>query len=129
MLAQVIKRLGYSKPIDFELGTVVKGLPDLEIELDADEGKVRYDKDLLYIPRNLTRHKRVMTMRKVSDKRFLDEFSTSSQINGTNVDDFEFTEVEVEYQDELKEGDRIMVVWIEEAMMLYIVDVVRYFGE
>lgn len=151
-LLELIRRVGYSKPLDLLVGTVKKGFPDFEITLDKDGRTL--DKDFFYVPRNLTRHKRVMTMRKCTDEYFGGEFPTNIRFAGSNVNEtmtpagmgphthditrvemsdvqneFEMVNVEVEYQDELREGDRVICIEMEEAMMFYILDVVKFYGD
>lgn len=132
-----------------ELATVTKSAPDLEIELDAD--KLPIAKESLVVAEHLTQHKRIMTLRKCEDARFQSEypraFSTDIRVASTSVDssldppghviveialndvqdDFKAVDVEVEYQDELRKGDRVLVACLDADMTYIILDRARWY--
>lgn len=137
-----------------EIATVTKSAPDLEIELDADSLKI--DKDSLVVAEHLTQHKRIMTFRKCEDSRFQSDypraFSTDIRVASTKVgdtmtpagtgphthditqialnavqDDFKAVDIEVEYQDELRKGDRVLVACLDADMTYIIIDRARWY--
>lgn len=137
-----------------ELATVTSSAPNLEIKLDADG--LALGKESLVISEHLTKHKRIMTMRKCSDGRFSSDyprsFDTNIRIASTAVDedmsiegyiphthdismlglnavqdDFTAVDIEVEYQDELRKGDRVLVACLDADMTYIILDRARWY--
>ena len=137
-----------------EFATVTKSAPDLEIMLDADG--LTLSKDTLVVAEHLTDHKRIMTFRKCEDARFQSEyprrFSTDIRLASKSVDDtmtpagsgphvhditelalnsvqddFKAVDVEVEYQDGLRPGDRIIVACLDADMVYVILDRARWY--
>ncbi|PJW21976.1 hypothetical protein CV632_01235 [Geobacillus thermodenitrificans] len=94
-LIQLIRRYGYNKDVDIELATVTSPPPDLRIQID--NMKVEIDSDDLIVAQYLTKHKRQV------------------KINGGET-------VELEYQDELKVGDRILVASVKNDQLYIVLD-------
>lgn len=136
-LINLIKKHGYNKDLSVSLATVTSGFPEFKIQIDGM--KIELDKDDVIIAEHLTKHKRIMTIRKRTDPRFASgysrEFNSLISVKSTNVNEsmsvegyvshthdisslelndiqnsFTFEDVEIEYQDELKKGDRVIVV-------------------
>lgn len=137
-----------------EFATVTKSAPDLEIELDKDGLKI--DKDSLVVMEHLTDHKRIMTIRKCEDARFQSDyprkFATDIRLASKSVgdtmtpagsgphvhditelalndvqDDFKAVDLEVEYQDGLRKGDRVLVACLDEDMVYVVLDRARWY--
>lgn len=132
-----------------ELATVTESAPDLKIKLDADG--LELDKDVLVVAEHLTKHKRIITMRKTEDARFASDypraFTTDIKLASTQVDDtmsppghditqivlnsvqddFTAVDIEVEYQDELRKGDRVLVACLDADMTYIILDRARWY--
>lgn|GEM_PF-6769258 len=100
-LHRYIAETGYNNDVTVLTATVTKAPPNLEIKLDAD-GLV-IDKDLLVVARHLVKHKRIITMNRTSEQ------------------------VEIEFQDELSVGDRVLVLESEEDSVYYIIDHAHYY--
>ncbi|EMI10363.1 DUF2577 domain-containing protein [Anoxybacillus gonensis] len=94
-LIQLIRQHGYNKDVDIELGTVTSDPPSIKIQID--NMKVELDQDDLIIAQYLTKHRRQI---KINDGTILD----------------------VEYQDELKAGDRVIVASIKSGQLYIVLD-------
>ena len=101
MLGRYIAEKGYNNDVTVLLATVTKAPPKLTIKLDADG--LELDEYSLVVARHLVKHKRIITMSNTSEK------------------------VEIEYQDELKVGDRVLVLESEESMQYYIIDHAHFY--
>lgn len=94
-LVQLIRRYGYNKDVDIELATVTSAPPDLKIKVD--NMKVELDRDDLIVAQCLTKHKRQV------------------KIDGGET-------IELEYQDELKPGDRVIVASANNGQLYFVID-------
>lgn len=144
---QEIQRAGYSKPVDFEIGTVLVAPPEIIVRLDSSP--IELDKDDLTIAERVTNHKRIITIRKQTE---LPKWTTKINMNSTKVDDtmtangagphthditslglndvqedFTFEQAEIEYLDELRKGDRVIVAKLLEQMRYVIIDRARWY--
>lgn len=131
-------------PAKIQLATVTQDAPDITIKLDADGREL--DKDFIIVSERLTKHKRIMTIRKRTDERFAD-FTSQMRFKSMSVNDsmspagegphthdvtmvemsdvqndFDMIELEVEYNDELQVGDRILVACLDVDMTYIILD-------
>lgn len=59
-IIQLMAEVGYSKPVNVELATVVAAAPDLMIKLDADE--LELGTEALIVSKHLTRHERIVSL-------------------------------------------------------------------
>jgi Protein of unknown function (DUF2577) len=94
-LIQLIRQHGYNVDVNIEMATVTSAPPDLKIKVD--NMKVELDRDDLVVAQYLTKHKRQV------------------KINGG-------TTVELEYQDELKPGDRVIVTSANNGQIYFVLD-------
>jgi Protein of unknown function (DUF2577) len=94
-LIQLIRQHGYNVDVNIELATVTSAPPNLKIKVD--NMKVELDRDDLVVAQYLTKHKRQV------------------KINGG-------TTVELEYQDELKPGDRVIVTSANNGQIYFVLD-------
>lgn len=94
-LIQLMRRYGYNKDVDFKLATVTNAPPDLKIKVD--NMKIELDRDDLIVAQYLTKHKRQV------------------KIDGD-------TTVELEFQDELKPGDRVIVASANNGQLYIVLD-------
>lgn len=133
-LVQLIRALGYNSEVTFELATVTADPPELKIKVD--HMNVELEKDDLIIVQSLMKHTR--TVKLVSgDKAKISSSSVSqastlalSQGTGTitftsfGLSSAEFTveEAELEFTDELKKDDRVVVVGIRQGQTYIILD-------
>jgi PIN domain nuclease of toxin-antitoxin system len=140
-LIKLMKQHGYNKDIDIELATVTNPPPKLKIQID--NMKIELEADDLIVAQHLTKHKRYVTMKKSIDSQFESYIklkstevseSMSSQgyiphthdITSITLDniqnDFAFENIEMEFQDELKKGDRIIVASVNDGQKYIILD-------
>lgn len=138
-LSQMMGKFGYNKAVDFEIGTVISPEPNLIVKMDSSP--IELDRDDLLIAEHLTNHKRYMTIRKSKNP----EWQSNIRLKSTDVgdsetvvsshshdltmvdmknvqDDFTFEQVEVEYLDGLKAGDRVIMAWLDEQMRAVVFD-------
>jgi len=129
-LAQIMQKAGYSKPVDFLIATVTKAAPDLEIQLDTDG--LTLTKDSLIVSRNLTRHQRIISIDykhpqtvELGDKTASTVSSRNNigQSHQTPYETFNMQYATIQFEDVLKEGDRVIVAELSEDMTYIILDV------
>lgn len=113
-LAKMIKNLGYNKDIDILLAVVTSPPPALKIKVDGMP--IELDKDDLIVAERLTKHKRTVTITKT--------LSGSININNGATQDLTSLEFEADlnFDDELKSGDRVIVSEVADGQMYIILD-------
>jgi ribosome-associated translation inhibitor RaiA len=94
-LIQLIRQHGYNVDVNIEMATVTSAPPDLKIKVD--NMKVELDRDDIIVAQSLTKHKRQV------------------KIDGGAT-------VELEYQDELKVGDRVIVASANNDQLYFVID-------
>jgi len=138
LFVQLIRKFGYNKDINIELATVTADPPNLKIKIDNMPEEL--EKDDLIVAEHLTKHKRriKLTLPKFTLTAFETsslnvDYSSSVSIDfngltmtgtgkGTTPDNTESEFAEIEFTDELKKGDRIIVAEIMEGQMYIILD-------
>ncbi|WP_410772183.1 DUF2577 family protein [Fontibacillus sp. BL9] len=140
-LVQLIRTIGYNTEITFELATVTSAPPRLKIKVD--HMNVELEKDDLIVVQSLAKHTRIVNLKSVGKT----EVSSSSptigftllQDGNAQTHELSFSSVklasadqtvqgaELEFTDELKKDDRIVVAGINQGQTYIILDrVVRY---
>lgn len=94
-LIQLMRQHGYNKDVDIELATVTSAPPNIKVKID--NMNIELDRDDLIVAQYLTKHKRQV------------------KIDGGAT-------VELEYQDELKVGDRIIVASVKNDQLYIVLD-------
>jgi HSP20 family molecular chaperone IbpA len=95
-LVQLMRQHGcYNKDVEIELATVTSAPPNLKIKVD--NMKVELDRDDLIVAQSITKHKRQV------------------KIDGGAT-------VDLEYQDELKVGDRVIVANVKNGQLYIVLD-------
>lgn len=138
-LVQLIRAIGYNSEITFELATVTSAPPQLKIKVD--HMNVELEKDDLIVARSLAKHTRRVNLN-VKKKASISSTSIDSLYTltlpqgsgewsllsfGLNSADFKVEEAELEFTDELKKDDRVIVVGMNEGQTYIILDrVVMY---
>ncbi|GIO88571.1 hypothetical protein J25TS5_55030 [Paenibacillus faecis] len=145
-LVQLIRAIGYNSEITFELATVTSAPPQLKIKVD--HMNVELEKDDLIVAQSLTKHMRKVNLKseggtKISAKNPLPpgtpplSFDPQCSFTGQGVITFgglsltsadqTIEEAELEFTDELKKDDRVIVVGMNEGQTYIILDrVVMY---
>ncbi|MFP4976475.1 DUF2577 family protein [Paenibacillus sp. CN-4] len=133
-LVQLIRKIGHNTDVSIELATVTSAPPELKIKVD--HMNVELEKDDLIVVQSLTKHKRTVTL--ISEGGASGEAGnmTSSatgtvsgnpaelQLKGLTFSSADFTakEAELEFLDELKKDDRVLVAGIQQGQMYVILD-------
>ena len=141
-----ISKLGHNRELFVEVGIVVSEPPDLKIEVDGD---IILEADDLIVAEHLTKHSRIVTIEpqehEYADPSYItfgsDTVTESmsaeglgphvhdvTQITLDNVQrDFLAKHVRITYDDELKLGDRVLIISDDETDEYYVIDrVVEY---
>lgn len=131
-LVRLTRTIGHNSDTVVRLGTVTAEPPELEIKLDGQTDLLEAD-DVI-VSEHLTNYKRHISLKKSTD----DDYETSIRLASTSItddmtsagsgphkhditeiemanveDDFTIDEVEVEFLNELKEGDRVVCLAYE----------------
>lgn len=118
---QLMRSIGRNETSTFRLGTITAAPPEIKMLLDNDP--IEYDKQDIYVAEHLTVHTRRM---RIYDNRI----NGVTRVAANHVHGYDWIELqnaEVEYLDELKVGDRVLVECDDEKMKYIILDrVVSY---
>lgn len=128
-LVQLMKEHGHNKDVDIVFGTITAPPPDIRVKVDNESLELK--KDDVVILQYLTKHKR--KIRITSNTASLSkEEATSIALDGSpykHKHDIEVsngsltvTEAEIEYLDELKAGERVVLAEIEKGQKYVILD-------
>ncbi|WP_058301137.1 DUF2577 domain-containing protein [Gorillibacterium timonense] len=133
-LVQLIRAIGYNADISIELATVTAAPPDLKIKVD--HMNVELEKDDLIVAQSLTAYKRTVHL-KSQKKAEISSTSVNSvhtlvvpqgtgQLSylsfGLASADLTVEEAELEFTDELKEGERVIVAGIQQGQTYLVLD-------
>ncbi|WP_127529244.1 DUF2577 family protein [Paenibacillus kobensis] len=146
-LVSLIRTLGHNSDVNVELATVTSAPPDLKIRID--HMSVDLEKDDLIVAQSLTRHKRQVNLKsegkaKISASNL--KLPSDTPPSGLNVAvnytgnaalvfsaislsnaDFTAEKAELEFLDELKKGDRVLVMGIKQDQTYVVLErVVTY---
>lgn len=124
-----IKRFGHNKDVDIVFGTITAPPPNIRVKIDNET--LELEKDDVVVLQYLTKHKR--KIRITSNTASLSkEEATSIALDGSpykHKHDIEVsngsltvTEAEIEYLDELKAGERVVLAEIEKGQKYVILD-------
>ncbi|MFS0841173.1 DUF2577 domain-containing protein [Paenibacillus sp. 1P03SA] len=94
-LVQLIRRYGYNQDVNIELGTILAPPPGIRVQVD--NSPIELDAGDVIVSEHLTRHKRMV------------------RINGG-------AEQELEFSDELKQGDKVIVASADNGQSFLILD-------
>ncbi|AYK07783.1 DUF2577 domain-containing protein [Brevibacillus laterosporus] len=115
---QLIQQIGYNKDVDIELGTVVAPPPAIRVTVDNDEKLELLAEDLI-VAEHLTRHKRKVTLTSETVREVMTRAGYTPHVH-------DITELviegEIEFTDELKAGDRVIIQSIDEGQTYIIQD-------
>ncbi|MEH6944777.1 DUF2577 domain-containing protein [Bacillus sp. JJ722] len=129
-LVQEMQLNGYNKAVDIEIGTVIAAPPNIKIRLDSSP--IELDKDDLIIAEHLTRHTRIVTLthnelaeRDLGDKTERDHLDTDDL--AAPLTSYKHNYIELQFEDVLKVGDRVIVDCLEEQMLYVVRDRARWY--
>ncbi|MFP7288277.1 DUF2577 family protein [Shouchella clausii] len=146
-LVQLIRKIGHNTDVSIELATVTSAPPELKIKVD--HMNVELEKDDLIVVQSLTKHKRTVTLvskggMKLSAQNappvppdppvvtnlnletilVLNTGTGEALHQSLNISSSDFTaeEAELEFLDELKKDDRVLVAGIQQGQTYVILD-------
>lgn len=117
-LAMLMKHLGYNKDVDFQLATVTSAPPALKIKVDNME-KIELDNGDLIVAEHLTNHSRKVTITSSSVTETMTQAGYTPHVHDITSMTIE---ADLAFNDELKVGDRVIVVEIAEGQTYVILD-------
>ncbi|MED4729188.1 DUF2577 domain-containing protein [Aneurinibacillus migulanus] len=128
-LVQLMKEHGHNKDVDIVFGTITTPPPNIRVKVDNES--LELEKDDVVVLQYLTKHKR--KIRITSNTASLSkEEATSIALDGSPYKhkhdiavangSLTVTEAEIEYLDELKAGDRVVLAEIEKGQKYVILD-------
>lgn len=106
-LTKLIRQVGENHDVYFRFGTVTSPPPSLKIKVEGVERE--QDKEDLIIAEHLLSHKRKVTIKDGS----LSGSTTTNSNHSHGYDSITWTEAELTFEDELKAGDRVIVIGYE----------------
>jgi len=135
-LVQLIRAIGYNADISVELATVTSAPPKLKIKVD--HMNLELEKDDLIVAHCLTKFTRQVKLKSsgkakisasglgISSTQTLTLSSGTGELEfltfGLSSANFETGEAELEFNDELKEGERVIVAGIHQGQTYIILD-------
>ncbi|MNU66647.1 hypothetical protein D3C71_559670 [compost metagenome] len=145
-LVQLIRAIGYNSDVSIELATVTSPPPELKIKVD--HMNVELEKDDLIVAQSLTKHKRTISLKSSGGTKIsassppLPAPPTGLKVGVTMVQmppgphdhplsftsldlsdaDQTIEEAELEFVDELKKDDRVLVAGIQQGQFYIILD-------
>jgi len=137
-LVQLIRAIGYNTDVSIELATVTSAPPKLKIKVD--HMNIELEKDDLIVAQSLTKHTRTINITSDSSAEMSSSSVSSTNevkvmvgnVAGTGAATFgnlsmksaKFTlkDAQLEFVDELKEGDRVLVAGIQQGQTYLILD-------
>lgn len=117
-LTQIIRDTGYNKDIDIELATVTAPPPNLKIKID--NMNVELEKDDLIVAERLTKYKRNIKL--ITNDLSVNMSSEGYTPHTHDISGMTVNNAEIEFLDELKKDDRIIVASIKDGQLFVILD-------
>ncbi|WNF07484.1 DUF2577 domain-containing protein [Brevibacillus borstelensis] len=127
-LRQVIAQVGRNDYDKLELATVTSPPPALRIKID--NMPIELEADDLVVAEHLTRHTRIVTIRHEQDKErdVGDTVPFPRDNDSTGSLAWTYSYVEMQFEDVLKAGDRVLVSSMNDGQSYVILDRVRKYG-
>lgn len=113
-------------PVELMEAVVVSAPPELSLKL-KNNSKLIILKEQLVVAEHLTRHKRIVTIehlemaeRELGDKIAYDYINTDDK--QPPYSSFQYNFLEMQFEDVLKEGDRVLVASFQGGQKFYVMD-------
>jgi len=113
----VVQTINASKPMSLSEGEVVNAPPNLKVKLLSNE-KLILPKELLIVPQHLTNHKRTVKLNDTANGNASISNTQTSISDGT----FNLSEGTLEFLDELKKGDKVLLAAFPGGQKFFILD-------
>lgn len=120
---QLIREIGYSKPVNIEVATVLDGEPNIRIKLDQDG--LELEKDDLIIAKHLTQHERNSRIECATI-----DGSTKPAGSGPHTHGYEsitMRDAKITVDSLLVPGTRVLVACLDEDMVYVVLDEAVWF--
>lgn len=134
-LSELIKRhalkaMQSTKPTVLLEAEVIAAPPDLQIKIKGND-KLIIPKELIVVSEHLTRHKRIVTIKHVegAEREVGDIKPPPKDHDSEGSLAFAYSYVEMQFEDVLKVGDKVMVETFEGGQKFYIKDRIVTYGE
>jgi hypothetical protein len=124
-LVNLIRHFGYNKDVDIELGTVTADAPAIKVKID--NMKIELDAADLVVSEHLTAHTRHIQITATGNAN-ITSTSVSSVPSSTYTSftlsdsDLTVTDATLDYLDELKTGDRVIVASVNNGQLYIVLD-------
>ncbi|AMA72935.1 hypothetical protein ACH33_08730 [Aneurinibacillus sp. XH2] len=129
-MADEVKKRDNPVFIGVQIGIVSKPFPDIEIKLGE---AIVLDKSQLIFGRDVLRHKRTINIKSSTTSLSLskDEGATSQELSGAykhahdisvSNGQFSISESEIEFVDELRPGDEVILLPAQDQQLYYVLD-------
>lgn len=124
-LVGLIRHFGYNQEVNIELGTVTADAPALKIKID--NMKIELDATDLVVAEHLTAHTRLIQISALNNANItshnITTVPTTSYTTFTLGDsDLTVTDATIDYLDELKIGDRVIVASVNDGQLYIVLD-------
>ncbi|SKA88765.1 DUF2577 family protein [Sporosarcina newyorkensis] len=120
---QLIREVGYSKPVNIEIATVIDGEPNVRIKLDHDG--LELEKEELIIAKHLTQHERNSQIECATIDGSTKPGGTGPHTHGYET--ITMRDAKITVDSLLVPGTRVLVACLEEDMVYVVLDEAVWF--
>lgn len=123
-VAQTIKKMAIeavnaNSPLQFIEGEVYSAPPNIQLRL-KNNSKLVIPSEFIHIVEHLTRHKRTVN---ITSSNVGDLMTSAGDPEHThNIQSLSLKNAEIEFTDQLKKGDKVMVAAIQGGQSFFIID-------
>jgi hypothetical protein len=123
-VGQIIKKLAKeavdsSGPLQFIEAEVHSAPPNIQLRL-KENTKLIIPKEFISVSEHLTRHKRIAD---ISSSNIAESMTSAGYTAHThNITALTMKDAQIEFKDELKKGDRVMVAAIQGGQSFFVID-------
>ncbi|WP_153733500.1 DUF2577 family protein [Sporosarcina obsidiansis] len=123
LISQAIRKGGYSKPVNIEVATVIKGEPQVRIKLDQDG--LELENDDLIIAKHLTQHERNSHIECATIDGQTKAAGTGPHTHGYET--ITMRDAKITVDSLLVPGTRVLVACLDEDMVYVVLDEAVWF--
>jgi Protein of unknown function (DUF2577) len=123
-VAQTIKKMAIeavnaNSPLQFIEGEVYSAPPNIQLRL-KNNSKLVIPSEFIHIAEHLTRHKRAVNITSLNVGDLMT--SAGDPEHTHNIQSLSLKNAEIEFTDQLKKGDKVMVAAIQGGQSFFIID-------